>query len=507
MVSAKKNNKTLVLVGLLTGLIFSGLDETVVATVMPTIIRDLHGLSFYGWVAGIYMLTMTIFMPILGKMGDLYGRKRIYLICIALFISGSIVSGLAISMPMLLVGRGIQGIGAGGLMPLAMVIIGDTYPLEQRAKIQSLIGPVMFLPQLLGPTLGGYIVGHINWHWVFLINLPVGLLTALIIGIGMREKRSERKRSIDWVGAFTMMLGLLSLLLAPVLVDSQGLAWSSPWVIGLLVISALLFMLLVRIEKKAKEPLVPLHLFKNRTVVVMSLFVFVLMLGLMGGFSSFPFFAQNVMGLTPTSSGYLNLALMAGAVPVSILIGFLITRVSYRNLFIVSFVFPIVGMYLLAQVGVGTSVLYIIIAFFITGLGMGALFGGDNLIVQESVDKEDSGIAIATVQLFQSIGITIGMSVFGSLLAQNIKSSINNLGNQLQKGAAKAIAMGDIPQGLTPDMIEKVQQAFSNAFQNIFAIGFGFAIVAFIIVWFLKKEVLSKKEENEELAKGSESKS
>lgn len=231
------------------------------------------------------------------------------------------------------------------------------------------------------------------------------------------------------------------------------------------------------------------------------------MLGLMGGFSSFPFFAQNVMGLTPTSSGYLNLALMAGAVPVSILIGFLITRVSYRNLFIVSFVFPIVGMYLLAQVGVGTSVLYIIIAFFISGLGMGALFGGDNLIVQESVDKEDSGIAIATVQLFQSIGITIGMSVFGSLLAENIKSSINNLGNQLQKGAAKAIAMGDIPQGLTPDMIEKVQQAFSNAFQNIFAIGFGFAIVAFIIVWFLKKEVLSKKEENEELAKGSESKS
>jgi len=496
MVLAKSNNKALVLVGLLIGLIFAELDETVVSTAMPTIIRDLHGLSLYGWVAGIYMLAMTMFMPILGKLADLYGRKRVYLTSIALFIGGSIIGGLAVSMPMLLVGRGIQGIGAGGLMPLAMVILGDTYPLEQRAKIQAAIGPVMFLPQLLGPTVGGYIVDHISWHWVFLINIPVGLLAALIIGIGLRETKGEEKRSIDWAGAFVMMLGLLSLLLAPVLVDTQGLAWSSPWVIGLFVLSALLFALLVRIERRAKEPLIPLHLFKNRTVVVLSLFVLVLMMGLMGGISSFPFFAQNVMGLTPTGSGYLNLAFMAGAIPISILIGFLITRVPYRTLFIVSFILPIVGMYLLTQIGVGTTVLYIIITFVIMGVGMGALFGGDNLIVQESVDKKDSGIALSTVQLFQSIGVTIGMSVFGSLLAKNIKSGVMGLSDQLPEGAADTIAKGDIPQGLAPDLIEKVQVAFSDAFQNIFTIGLGFAVAAFVIVWFLKKEVLSKKDEN-----------
>ncbi|THF82665.1 MDR family MFS transporter [Cohnella fermenti] len=495
MVLARSNNKALVLTGLLIGLIFAELDETVVSTAMPTIIRDLHGLSLYGWVTGVYMLAMTMFMPILGKLADLFGRKRVYLACIALFIGGSIVGGLAVSMPMLLVGRGIQGIGAGGLMPLAMVILGDTYPLEQRAKIQAMIGPVMFLPQLLGPTVGGYIVDHINWHWVFLINIPVGLLAAAIIGVGMREKLGDEKRSIDWAGAFTMMLGLLSLLLAPVLVDNRGLAWSSPWIIGLLALSALMFASLVLIERKAKEPLIPLHLFRNRTVVVLSLFVFVLMLGLMGGISSFPFFAQTVMGLSPTGSGYLNLAFMAGAIPISILIGFLITRVPYRTLFIVSFILPIIGMYLLTQIGVGTTVLYIIVTFVILGVGMGALFGGDNLIVQESVAKEHSGIALSTVQLFQSIGMTIGMSVFGSLLAKNIRTGVMDLSDQLPEGAAESIAKGDIPQGLSADTIGKVHEAFSDAFQNIFAIGLGFAVAAFVIVWFLKKEVLSKKEE------------
>lgn len=498
LVYAKGNNKLLVLIGLLIGLIFAELDETVVSTAMPTIIRDLHGLSLYGWVAGIYMLAMTMFMPILGKLADLYGRKRVYLTCIGLFIAGSIVSGLAQTMPMLLIGRGIQGIGAGGLMPLAMVILGDTYPLEQRAKIQAMIGPVMFLPQLLGPTVGGYIVDHISWHWVFLINIPVGLLAAAVLGVGMRETRGEGKRSIDWAGAFTMMLGLLSLLLAPVLVDNRGLAWSSPWIIGLFALSALLFCVLVLIERRAKEPLVPLHLFKNRTVIVLSMFVFVLMMGLMGGVSSFPFFAQNVMGLTPTGSGYLNIAFMAGAIPVSILIGFLITRVAYRTLFIVSFILPIVGMYLLTQINVDTTVLYIIVTFVIMGVGMGALFGGDNLIVQESVDKEHSGVALSTVQLFQSIGITIGMSVFGSLLASQIKNGVMELSDQLPDGTADTIAKGGIPKGLDPAVTEKVQVAFSHAFQNIFTIGLFFAIAAFVIVWFLKHEVLSKKEEKKE---------
>ncbi|MFC5702840.1 MDR family MFS transporter [Cohnella faecalis] len=496
--TAKTNNRALVLTGLLIGLIFAELDETVVSTAMPTIIRELHGLSLYGWVAGVYMLAVTMFMPIIGKLADLYGRKKVYLSCMALFITGSIVCGLSSSMTMLLAGRGIQGIGAGGLMPLALVIIGDTYPLEQRAKIQSLFGPMMILPQLLGPTVGGSIVGHMNWHWVFLINIPVGLLAAAVLSMGMRESRGEEKRSIDWAGAVTLVLALLSLLLAPVLIDNQGLAWSSPLIIGLLVLSAALIALLVKIESKAKEPIIPLHLFRNRNVVVLSLLVLILMLGLMGGIATFPFFAQNVMGLTPTAAGYLMLAFMAGAIPSSIVNGFLITKVPYRNLFIVCFALPIAGFILLSQIGLGTTVLYIVITFFILGLGLGALFGGDNLIVQESVEKQHSGVALSTVQLFQSLGATIGLSVFGSLLARHIKTGVSDLADQLPAGTADNIATGGIPAGIAPDLLTKVQTVFAEAFQNIFVISLGFVIAAFFIVWFLKKEVLTPKEKTAE---------
>lgn len=491
---AKANNKRMILAGLMIGMIFAELDETVVSTAMPTIIRDLHGLSLYGWVAGVYMLAVTMFMPILGKMADLYGHKRIYLSCMGLFIIGSIVSGLAPTMAVLLLGRGIQGIGAGGLMPLALVIIGDAYPLEQRAKIQSLFGPLMILPQLLGPTVGGYLVGHVNWHWVFLINIPVGLIAAGIMFFSMQEAKGTEKRSIDWRGAVTLVLALLSLLLAPVLIDNEGLSWSSPLVTGLLAASGILLILLVWIESRVAEPIIPLRVFRHRSVVVLSILVFTLMLGIMGSMATFPFFAQNVMGLTPTEAGYLNLAFMAGAIPSSILNGFLITRVPYRNLFIACFALPIVGFWLLTRISVDTTVMYIILVFFISGLGIGALFGGDNLIVQESVNKEDSGVALGTVQLFQSLGATIGLSVFGSLLSRHIKEGISGISDQLPADTANTIATGGIPRGLAPELLVKVQTVFADAFQNMYTISLLFTIAAFFICWFLKKEVLSSKE-------------
>lgn len=496
--SIKPNNKPLVLTGLLIGLVFAELDETIVSTAMPTIIRELHGLSLYGWVAGVYMLAVTMFMPIIGKLADLYGRKRVYLSCMALFIAGSILCGLAGSMTLLLIGRGIQGIGAGGLMPLALVIIGETYPLEQRAKIQSLFGPLMIIPQLLGPTLGGYMVGHVSWHWIFLINIPVGVLAAVFLSAGMRESRGAERKSIDWAGAAVLVAALLSLLLAPVLVDNQGFSWSSPAVLGLLALAVLLFALLIRIESRAREPIIPLHLFRNRNVVVLSLLVFITMLGIMGGIAAFPFFAQNVMGLTPTASGYLMLAFMAGAIPSSIANGFLITRIAYRQLFIVSFALPVVGFFLLSRLHVDTTAMYVIISFFILGVGLGALFGGDNLIVQESVDSRDSGIALSTVQLFQSLGATIGLSVFGSLLSQQIKSGVSGLSDRLPPGVADHIETGGIPPGLPGELLAQVKTVFAQAFQNMFAISLVFVVAAFVICWFLKNEVLSKREETAE---------
>ncbi|NOV02093.1 MFS transporter [Paenibacillus sp. LMG 31457] len=489
------NNKKLILIGLLLGLVFSELDQTVVSTAMPTIIRELHGLSLYGWVAGIYMLSITMFMPIFGKLADIYGRKKIYLSCVALFLAGSVICGTSGSMTMLLIGRGIQGIGAGGLMPLGMVIIGDTFPLGQRAKVQSLVGPLLILPQLLGPTVGGYFVSHVSWHWIFLINIPVGITSAIFVSKGLRESMRAERQSIDWAGAITLVLAMLSLLLAPVLIDVKGYTWASPVIISLLALSLVLIVLFVRIEAKAKEPIIPLVLFKNRSVVVLSVIVFVTMLGIMSGMSGFPFFAQNVMGLTPTASGYLSLAFMVGAIPASVICGNLITKIPYKHLFLVSFVFPIASFIMLSRIHVDTTVWYIIVSFFIMGLGIGVLFGSDNLIVQESVSKEHSGVGVATVQLFQAIGTTLGFSIFGSLLSRNITGGIHGLSGQFPVGTSETIMNGGIPKGLSADLLLQIKLVFSEAFQHIFAISIGFAIVAFLVTWIMKKEVLTSKDE------------
>lgn len=499
----KQNNKTLILIGLMIGVIFSELDETVVATAMPTIIRDLGGLALYGWVGGVYMLSMTSFMAILGKLADLYGRRKIYLFSMGLFMCGSIISGTAHSMEVLLLGRGIQGIGAGGLMPLAMVIFGDTFPVEQRAKIQGIFGAVMFIPQLLGPLIGGYFVQHISWHWIFLVNIPVGVLAAILLALGLAdESKVDREISIDWYGGILLITTLISFLLTPVLHQTEGYGWSEPQMVGLLILGTVLLSLFIWVESKAKEPIIPLHLFKNRNFVVITALVFVFILAIMGSLSSFPFFAQNVLGLTPTESGYLTVPIMVGAIGASVIAGRLMPKFPYRNIYGISFIIPIIGFYLLTGIEVHTKIITFILYFIILGFGFGALFN-NSLIVQESVEKEHTGIAQSTVVLFQSIGMTIGFSLFGSLLAAKITSGMKSLAGNLpldQLAGLKNIETGMIPKNLDPALIDKIKVVFAHAFQHLYWVSFVLAILSFFICWGLKKEILVTKKESAESA-------
>ncbi|MFC5531175.1 MDR family MFS transporter [Cohnella yongneupensis] len=490
---SKKNNKALIVTGLLIGFVFAELDETVVSTAMPTIIRDLNGLSLLGWVVGIYMLTMTSFMPILGKLADLYGRKKIYILSMSLFIAGSVISGFATNMPILLLGRGIQGIGAGGLMPLAMVIFGDIFTVEQRAKAQGMFGAVMFVPQLLGPLIGGYLTEHISWHWIFWVNIPVGVLAAILLSAGLTESKGNKEASIDWAGAFLLVASIVSLLLTPVLHETEGYAWTSPTIMGLWLAGAIMLTIFVFVELKAKEPILPMHLFKNRTFVVLSLVVFTLVTGVMGSFASFPFFAQNVLGLTPIASGYLSLPLMVGAILSSVVTGRLMTKIPYRNIFIVAMTLPAISFLLMSGVDMNTRIIEICGYFVILGLGFGVLFN-NNLIVQESVAKENSGIALTSVTLFQSFGMTIGVSIFGSLLAANITSGIGDLATKLPVDSVESLgeaAKGGIPPGLDSGLVEQIKAVFSNAFQHLYWVSFVVAVIVIFICFFLKKEVLN----------------
>ncbi|MCI4622878.1 multidrug transporter [Priestia megaterium] len=493
-----KNNKILVMTGLMIGIIFSELDETVVNTAMPTIIRDLGGLSMYGWVAGIYMLALSAFMPILGKLADLFSQKKVYFASMAFFIGGSIICGLSHSMIMLLIGRGIQGLGAGGLMPLAMTISSDLFPVEQRAKVQAFMGPVMFIPMLLGPLMGGFFVDQASWHWIFFVNIPVGLIAVIFLASGLKEVHERKKVTIDWAGAILLVAAIISLLITPVLVENEGYTWSSPFIVSLLCVGVILIGLFIWVESKVIEPIVPLHLFRNRNILVLSLLVFTVGCGLMGSFSSFPYFAQNVLGLTPTESGYLTLPMMVGAVATSIVSGFLLTKVRYRELFVISFIMPVIGFYLFSKLDISTTTLQVIIFFFITGLGLGVMFGGDNLIVQESVEKEHKGIALATVPLFQSIGATVGVSMFGTLLSSTLTSNLSSLGDELPKSMANnmnSLAAGGIPSGLTPELFMEIKVLFIESFQHIYTYAFVLTIIAFVLCFFLKKEVLSSKSE------------
>jgi EmrB/QacA subfamily drug resistance transporter len=493
-----KNNKILVMTGLMIGIIFSELDETVVNTAMPTIIRDLGGLSMYGWVAGIYMLALSAFMPILGKLADLFSRKKVYFASMAFFIGGSIICGLSHSMIMLLIGRGIQGLGAGGLMPLAMTISSDLFPVEQRAKVQAFMGPVMFIPMLLGPLMGGFFVDQASWHWIFFVNIPVGLIAVIFLASGLKEVHERKKVTIDWAGAILLVAAIISLLITPVLVENEGYTWSSPFIVSLLCVGVILIGLFIWVESKVIEPIVPLHLSRNRNILVLSLLVFTVGCGLMGSFSSFPYFAQNVLGLTPTESGYLTLPMMVGAVATSIVSGFLLTKVRYRELFVISFIMPVIGFYLFSKLDISTTTLQVIIFFFITGLGLGVMFGGDNLIVQESVEKEHKGIALATVPLFQSIGATVGVSMFGTLLSSTLTSNLSSLGDELPKSMANnmnSLAAGGIPSGLTPELFMEIKVLFIESFQHIYTYAFVLTIIAFVLCFFLKKEVLSSKSE------------
>ncbi|PWV94284.1 EmrB/QacA subfamily drug resistance transporter [Paenibacillus cellulosilyticus] len=489
----KHTNKILVLIALMIGMVFAELDETVISTAMPTIIRELHDMTLYGWVAGIYMLTMTACMPIMGKLSDIFGRKRLYQISIALFIVGSLVSGFAPTMELLLVGRGIQGVGAGGLMPLAMVIFAETFTLEQRVKLQGLFGIMMILPQLVGPMVGGFVVDHISWHWVFLINLPVSILAALLMFLGLHEEKRRESHSIDYAGALTLMGSILSLLLAPVLIENKGLAWTSPLILALIGASAVLLVLFILVERRAAEPIIPLRLLRNRNIVAMALLMFTVMCGIMGAASSFPYYAQIAMGFSATVSGYFTLMAMVGAIPISIACGFLITRMPYRTLFIVSFLFPVAGLLLALQIQPDQGFLYPALCFFIMGIGTGTLMAGDTLLIQESAEEADRGVAQSTVQLFQTMGASIGMSAFGSILAGRLKSGIAAI-----PGDNTTFNLNDLNlSNLAPELRDKVTAVLTNAFHHQFGLALVFAVAAVVICFFFGKGILGKESQSD----------
>lgn len=505
-----ERRRQFLLAGLFMGLFFASLDQTVVGTAMPRIIGDLGGLGIMTWVTTAYMLTSTTVVPIAGKLSDLYGRRDIYVSGLVLFMIGSALCGLSTSMTQLIVFRAIQGIGGGIMMPLSMTIVGDLFPPEQRGKWQGWIGAVFGLSSIVGPTLGGWLVDFLSWHWVFYVNLPIGILAALAIYIGLLgEKPLKEEATIDYSGAGALVLATVLLLLALNLggVDFPWLSWQ---ILSMILLSFLIWALFFWLEKRATDPILSLHLFQNRVFVVINLLGFLMGLGMFGSIMFLPLFWQGVQGLSATASGNSMLPMMFAMMLTSIVGGRMAVKLSFRTIFIFGMAFMAFGFYLLSTLTVHTNSWLSIGYITVLGIGMGLIMPTLTIAVQQAFPAQERGTATAATQFFRSIGGTFGMTILGVLfnqyssrvLEQQFFPILRSV-PQLSSGPAAPLAekarsdphglfnlllspetLQRIPENLQPIFMEPLKVILADSLQIVFVAAMVVSILGiFASVW------------------------
>ncbi|MEF3304044.1 MDR family MFS transporter [Paenibacillus sp. GYB003] len=506
------NDKTKVgpvLAGLLLGMLLGALDQTIMATAMPTVIQQLGGLSLYSWVFSVYMLASTTSMPIFGKLADLYGRKKMYMIGMGLFVGGSALCGLAANMTELIVFRGIQGIGAGALMPLAITIIADMMPPEKRANMQGMFGVVFALTSIVGPAVGGFIVDHFSWNWIFYVNLPIGLAAMAIIAAALKESRSPGKRSIDWPGAALLSGSIVSVMLALVFGGGAGenaasYGWGSPFVIGLFAVGAALLGLFLWAETKAKEPILPLSLFRNRVVAVSFATGFMMNAAMFGAITYIPLYVQGIVGVSASLAGYILTPLMLAVVAASIVSGRLLAKVQYRVLIACGLAVMAIGFYLMSTMDVHTTKTTIVLYMIVAGLGMGPLMPAINTAAQEAADRKQRGVVTSSVQFFRSVGGTIGVSVLGAIMSDRLHHGLSALAGKFPQIPAEQLGQLSNPRvlvdktamaALPREMAAELQQLFANAITQLFAVGAAIVILGFLISFLMGNAKLNVRED------------
>jgi EmrB/QacA subfamily drug resistance transporter len=402
--------------GLMVTLALAALDQTIVATALPHIVGDLGGLTQYSWVFTAYMLTSTVTVPLYGKLGDVYGRKNLFLLAIVLFLGGSALCGLAQTMTELVLFRAVQGLGAGGLFPLSLAVIGNIVPPRDRGKWQGLIGAVFASSSIIGPALGGFIVDNASWRWIFFVNLPVGALALVVISLTMPRRAPQTQHSIDWLGAGVLAAGTGALLLGLVWGGVQY-PWASVEVIGALVASVVLLVGFALIESRAVEPILPFDVLRNPIVAGSVACMALVGMVMFGTISYVPLFVQGVIGTSAASSGLVLTPMTLGAVTASILSGQLVSRTGrYRWNAILGPVILTGGMLLLWRMSVHTTNAEAARNMVITGIGVGSMMQVFVLSVQNVVPRSRIGSATALTQFSRQMGATLGVTVVGVIV-------------------------------------------------------------------------------------------
>jgi EmrB/QacA subfamily drug resistance transporter len=413
-----------ILFAILLGLFLGALDQTIVSVALPTIISDLGGQELYTWTVTIYLLTSTITVPFYGKLSDLYGRKPMLMIGIVLFLVGSALSGLSQNMTQLIVFRGIQGLGAGALFPVSLAVIGDLFTPAERGKYQGLFGAVFGISSVVGPLLGGFLTEHVSWHWIFYVNVPIGIVALYVIWhLLPNVRRPDASRNLDFLGGAVFIVGVASLLVG--LTNKQTSDWGTFEVGGLIAIGLLIGLVFIFVESRAKEPIVPLGLWRSRTYAGSIVATFLISFGFFGAAIFLPQWFQYVQGATPTNSGLYTLALLAGLILSSVGSGALVARTGrYKVLILGALAIMSFGLFLMSHIEASTSLPILWAWMFITGLGIGPTLAVFTIVVQNAVPMRSLGVATSNLTFFRQIGGSVGLALLGTVFANRLTDEI-----------------------------------------------------------------------------------
>ncbi|WP_327089221.1 MFS transporter [Nonomuraea sp. NBC_01738] len=484
----------LIIIALMLGMLLAALDQTIVSTALPTIVSDLGGLEQLSWVVTGYMLASTVSTPLWGKLGDQFGRKGLFIAAIIIFLIGSALCGLSQSMTQLIVFRSIQGLGGGGLMVLAQAIVGDVVPPRQRGKYQGFFGAVFAVSSIVGPLLGGLFVDHLSWHWVFYINLPIGVIALIVIIAVLPGHESTTRHKIDYAGV-VLIGGATSCLVLIATWGGTTYPWTDPVIIGLAVAAVAMLIGAYFVEKHAAEPIMPLKLFTYRAFTMSSLVGFVIGFGMFGALTYLPLYLQTVQGVSATMSGVHLLPMMVGMLSLSIISGQVISKTGRYKYFPIAGTFiATIGMFMLSQLSENTSTLAMSIDLLVLGIGLGMTMQVLVIVVQNAVGYEDLGVATSGATFFRSIGGSFGVATLGSVFTGRLNDDLTEI-----------LRTTRLPDGFNPGAIQKdptvIQQlpkalaqdflhAYADAIAHVFLVGAPVMFLAFLLSWFIPEQKL-----------------
>ena len=500
-----------ILGAILLGMFLAALDQTIVGPVLPHIVTELKGADYYTWVVTIFLVTSTITVPIYGKLSDLYGRRPMLLFGIGLFLIGSVLSGLSQTMWQLILFRGVQGFGAGAIFPIALAVIGDLFTPAERGKYQGLFGAVFGIAFLIGPGLGGFLTDNFSWHWVFFVNLPIGMLALAVIGRLLPNIKGRRRDiRIDYLGVITLTLGLMPILVGLTVAETSQ--WSDPAVWGSIAAGVVFLAVFVMVEARTAEPIIPLHLFRNRTFSASMVSIFLATFGFGAAIIFLPLYFQIVEGSSATASGYKLLPFLVGLIISSIASGIIVSRTGrYKAVVLVGLVIMAIGLALMTNLRADTSDLLLSGWMFVAGFGVGPTFAVFTIIVQNAVPFSELGAATSDLTLFRQIGTTMGLTLAFTFFRDNLTWGL--LHDQIVAAGAPAALVptsppagfdlgqltsvtsnGDplafvsqLPAQFQPAFIQGFHQAFTIALANSMLLGVGAAVLAVIASLLLKE--------------------